>query len=194
MRSSRLTFLLVTPCYVLTACYLDVLIRLLTGLEDLPSETFWVGQALIFAIYSSQLTNSCSTRILMMCGHEKPLLLISVGDTLSNAVLSLALVLVFKMGILGVALGTTIPTFLVGWFIVLPFTMRKLELTLGNYLGFLRQGTLLPLLAFGAVLALVLWLAPTASDAGFIDIIWRGALVGLPFAVLSWPVVKSMTH
>ncbi len=32
------------------------------------------------------------------------------------------------------------------------FSERKLELTLGSHLGFLRQGPLLPLLAFGAVL------------------------------------------
>ncbi|MDB6077263.1 MAG: rane protein involved in the export of O-antigen and teichoic acid, partial [Akkermansiaceae bacterium] len=70
-RSSRLTLLLITPMYALSAAYLDPLIRLLTGMKEVTSETFWVGQFLLLAIYSSQITNSCSKRILMMSGHEK---------------------------------------------------------------------------------------------------------------------------
>lgn len=194
LRSSRLTFLLITPCYVLTACYLDVLIRLLTGLDEVPWETFWVGQALILAIYSSQLTNSCSKRILMMCGHEKPLLWISVGDALVNVALSVTLVLAFNLGVLGVALGTLVPTIVIGWFIVLPLTMKRLELSPARYIKFLGNETIRPILVFAAVLAVVLWRAPMPDDGGFLSIMWRGALVGLPFAVLSLPILKGMTR
>ena len=131
LSSSRLTFFLVTPCYLLSAVYLEPLISLLTGMKSVPTETWWVGQVLLFAVFSSQLTNGCSKRVLMMCGDERRLLFISISDAVANVILSV--ILAFKFGVLGVALGTMIPTTLVGWFWVVPLTVTRLKIPWKTY-------------------------------------------------------------
>ncbi|WP_269539112.1 oligosaccharide flippase family protein [Cerasicoccus fimbriatus] len=191
LRSSRLTLVVVTPAYVLSAVYLDGLIRLLTGLDEVPAEAFWVGQALLLAIYSSQLTNSCTKRILMMTGHEKILLRLSVIDAVLNVAISFALV--FPLGILGVALGTLIPTALIGWLFVIPLTLTSVELSAGRFLKFHCQGSGWPLGSFALVLILIILLAPFPSDGGLWSLAWRGALAGLPWLWFSRKLVKEMT-
>ncbi|MFT3990845.1 MAG: oligosaccharide flippase family protein [Luteolibacter sp.] len=190
--SSRLTFFLVTPCYLLSAVYLDPLIRVLTGLKTVPTETWWVGQALLFAIFSSQLTNGCSKRVLMMCGEERRLLVISLSDAFANIVLST--ILAYRMGVLGVAIGTMIPTVLVGWFWVIPLTIRKLHLSFKDYLFYHIRGTLLPLAAFAVILTLIAVFVPGSGTIGFLDLAWRGAVCMLPFLFLGRRVMKEISN
>lgn len=190
LRSSRLTFLMVTPCYLLSAVYLEPLIRLLTGMESVPANTWWIGQALLFTVYSSQLTNSCTKRVLMMCGEQKRLLSISIADAVANVVLSV--ILAYRFGVLGVALGTMIPTTLVGWCWVIPMTIRKLNLPFKTYLGYHLQGTLVPLLVFATLLgALALWM-PVSSQSGFFQLGWRGAVCMIPLLFLGRGVIRGM--
>jgi O-antigen/teichoic acid export membrane protein len=191
LQSSRLTFLLVTPCYLLSAVYLEPLIHLLTGMKDVPRDTWWIGQALLFAIYSSQLTNSCSKRVLMMCGKEKPLLVISVVDAIANVILSV--ILAYRFGVLGVALGTMIPTTLVGWFWVIPLTVRQLKIPLSTYLGYHLKGTVLPLLVFSAILAALAFWIPTNGKSGFLELGWRGTLCMLPLLFLGREVIRNIS-
>ncbi|HQU09380.1 MAG TPA: oligosaccharide flippase family protein, partial [Opitutales bacterium] len=99
-KSSSLTFLVSTPVYLLSATYLERLLQLLTGDLHPPTTTLWVGQALMAAIYSSQLTNSCSKKILIMCGYERRILALSIADALTNLVLSITLAK--SIGVLGV--------------------------------------------------------------------------------------------
>lgn len=190
--SSRLTFFLVTPCYLLSAVYLDPLIRVLTGMESVPVETWWIGQALLFAVYSSQLTSGCSKRVLMMCGEERQLLYISLVDALANIILSV--ILAYRLGVLGVALGTMIPTTLVGWFWVVPMTIRKLKLPLTEYIAHHVRGTVLPLAVFGAVLAaLAIWV-PISATSGLPDLAWRGLLCMAPLLLLGRNVLREVSR
>ncbi len=192
LSSSRLTFFLVTPCYLLSAVYLEPLIRLLTGMKSVPVETWWVGQALLFAVFSSQLTNGCSKRVLMMCGDERRLLYISIADAIANVVLSI--ILAYRLGVLGVALGTMIPTTLVGWFWVVPLTVRKLKLPYKYYLSYHLRGTVMPLLVFAAILAaLAVWL-PTSGNSGFFDLGWRGLLCMGPLLLLGRKVLREIAR
>ncbi len=192
LRSSRLTFLLVTPCYLLSAVYLEPLIRVLTGMKSVPVNTWWIGQSLLFAVYSSQLTNSCSKRVLMMCGDEKRLLFISIADAAANVVLSI--ILAYQFGVLGVALGTMIPTTLVGWFWVIPMTIGKLKLPLKSYLGYHLKDTWLPLLVFSTILAaLAIWV-PASPKAGFLELGWRGMLCMAPLLFLGREVIRGMAR
>ncbi len=192
LSSSRLTFFLVTPCYLLSAVYLEPLIRLLTGMETVPIETWWVGQALLFAVFSSQLTNGCSKRVLMMCGDERRLLYISISDAVANVILSIILAL--KMGVLGVALGTMIPTTLVGWLWVVPLTVNRLKIPWKSYLLHHLQGTLVPLLVFSVILtALAIWV-PASGESGFLELGWRGMLCMIPLLILGRKVIREMAH
>ncbi|GAA5482018.1 lipopolysaccharide biosynthesis protein [Haloferula sargassicola] len=192
LSSSRLVFLLVTPCYLLAAAYLEPLIRLLTGLEDVPRETWLVGQALLFATYSSQLTSGSSKRVLMMCGLERKLLAISLVDAGAN--LGLSIVLAFKLGVLGVALGTMIPTTIIGWCWIVPLTVRQLEIDWKTYLSHHLQGTLVPLGAFAVVLAAVIGWIPAPSESGLFDLGWRGVLCLSPLLLLGRGVIGQMAR
>ena len=192
LSSSRLTFFLVTPCYLLSAVYLEPLIRLLTGMASVPGETWWVGQALLFAVFSSQLTSGCSKRVLMMYGEERRLLVISVSDALANVTLSV--ILAFKFGVLGVALGTMIPTTLVGWFWVVPLTVGRLKIPWKTYLLHHLRGTVVPLLVFSVILtALAIWV-PTTSGSGFLDLAWRGMACMVPLLLLGRNVIREMSR
>jgi len=190
--TSKLTFLLVTPCYLLAAVYLEPLIGVLTGMDSVSKETFWVGQALLFATYSSQLTSGASKRVLMMCGQERKLLRISLVDAVSNLCLSVALA--FKFGVLGVALGTLIPTTLVGWLWVVPFTVKQLEIGWKDYAGIHLKGVALPLLAFGCVLALLFFVVPAAPDCGLIGLGWRGLACMIPLLLLGRRAIREIAR
>jgi O-antigen/teichoic acid export membrane protein len=172
-QSSRFTILLTTPLYALCAVYLEPVIKILSGLKQVDHSTFWVGQSLLIATYSSMLTNSCPKRILVMCGWEKQLLKVSATDAALNFLLSL--ILVYPLGVLGVAVGTLIPTVLVGWLWMLPltakFTGRSSFAVLKEYI----QPILGPVAASLAVLALLVVLF--GAPSGFIGCAWRGALV-----------------
>ncbi|MBB5350897.1 O-antigen/teichoic acid export membrane protein [Haloferula luteola] len=192
LSSSRLVFLLVTPCYLLAAVYLEPLIRLLTGLEAVPRETWLVGQALLFATFSSQLTSGSSKRVLMMCGDERQLLFISLVDAAINLVLSI--ILAFKLGVLGVALGTFFPTVLVGWLWIVPLTVRRLELRWTTYLSHHLQGTVAPLAAFTAVLLLLRFAYPLPEDGGLIGLGWRGLVCMVPLLFLGRGVIRQMAR
>lgn len=192
LRSSRLTFLLVTPCYLLSAVYMEQLIQLLTGLDTVSRDTWWIGEVLLLTIYSSQLTNSCSKRVLMMCGEEKKLLYISLVDAVANVVLSV--ILAYKYGVLGVALGTMIPTVLVGWLWVIPMTVGKLKLPIFDYLGYHLKGTALPLLVFSAILAVLAIWVPASTNGNFIELGWRGMLCMFPLLFLGRNVIKGMSR
>jgi O-antigen/teichoic acid export membrane protein len=192
LRSSRLTFFLVTPCYLLSAVYLEPLIHVLTGMPSVPRNTWWIGQALLLAVFSSQLTNSCSKRVLMMCGGERKLLWVSIAEALANAVLSV--ILAYRIGVLGVAIGTLIPTVLVGWFWVIPMTLAKLRLPLTAYLSYHIRGALAPLAVFAAVLAVLAVWVPAAGSSGFFELGWRGALCMAPLLFLGRHVIRGISR
>jgi len=190
LRSTQLTLLLTIPLYSLSAAYLEPLIRTLTGLKAIEPATYWIGEALLLATFSSLVTNSCSKRILMMCGWEKKLLVLSLVDAGANLVLSLWLV--YPLGVLGVAIGTLIPTVLIGWLWVLPLTARFAEASIGSYLRQTFGPVAVPVLAGMAVLGALLWLAPMPADGKFIDCAWRGLLVVGPVAALGWRQVRNL--
>jgi peptidoglycan biosynthesis protein MviN/MurJ (putative lipid II flippase) len=74
------------------------------------------------------VTQSVSKRIYMMCGHEKRLMFLGVGEALLNLVLSVALVLYFR-NVLCVALGSLISTFVFGWFFLWPWAAREAQMS-----------------------------------------------------------------
>jgi O-antigen/teichoic acid export membrane protein len=192
VRSTRLTVMVVTPVYGLCAVYLDPLVRLLTGLAAVDAQTWWVGQMLLFATFSSLVTNSCAKRILMMCGWERKLLAISLVDATANLGLSVALV--WTLGVPGVAAGTMIPTVLVGWLWMLPQTARFAGTDLGRWLGEIFRPLLPSLLAGGAVLGLLVWFAPFPAGGGLMDCAWRGLLVVGAAGGTGYRVLREIRH
>jgi O-antigen/teichoic acid export membrane protein len=189
IQTSRITFMATTPLYALCAVYLEPVIRLLSGLKAVDPQTFWVGEMLLFATYSSLLTNSSSKPILVMCGWERRLLRLSLLEATLN--LGLSIVLVHRMGITGVAVGTLIPAVLVGWLGLVPMSSRFVNL---GVFGLLREVMLpaaLPVATSLLVLSLLAGLFPLAMGAQIFACAWRGVLVLVPLALLGWPVLRN---
>ena len=193
LQTSRVTFLLTTPLYALCAAYLEPLVRLLSGMKAVDAQTYWVGEMLLLATYSALLTSSCSKRILVMCGCERPLLRLSLLEAGLNLVLSV--VLVRTMGIAGVALGTLIPAVLVGWFGLIPMAARFVKLGLAALAGEVLAPVIIPVLGSLLVLALLLVGRPmpagTNALAQTVECAWRGLLVMMPIAALGLPYLRK---
>ena len=190
-RTSRLTFLLVTPAYLLCAVYLRPLICLVTGMASATGDIWWIGQALLLAIYSSTISSSSSKGVLMMSGEEKRMLVMSLSEAASNVLLSL--ILVYQIGVVGVAIGTMIPTILVGWLWVLPLTLKKLGISIKSYFVYHLEGTWIPLTAFTLTLAALAMWCPAAEHCGFIALSWRGLLCMAPLLVFGRNVIRGMS-
>ena len=190
LRGSRFNFVFVTPLYLLSAVYLDPLIRLLTGMETLPHETWLVGQLLLFAVYNSQIASNCARSVLVMSGHEKVLFKISIAHAVSNIVLSIALVKGFQS--VGVAAATVITSVVFGWIVLLPKILRTIRVSLSEYIGFHFQGVLPGFAVFAIILTPLAFLMPMPSDVNlFVALAWRGALVMVPTLLLSYKVMKT---
>ncbi len=190
--NTRMTTALVVPLGALCALYLEPLVRLLTGIATVERSTLYVGWALLAAGMSQMMTSSVSKRVLMMCGWERKLVWASLADATTNLVLSI--LLVPRFGIAGVAIGTLIPTVIIGWCWVLPLAARfaalsPREFCLAAYLPALRV-----IAAAAAVLGALAWLAPTAASAGLPALAWRGGLVGAITLAGAWPLIRRVRH
>ena len=118
--------MLATPLYLVCAFYMDGLLKVLTG-EVNPS-THAVGQVLLFWSYTTVVTQSVSKRIYMMCGHERRLMALGLGEAILNLGLSVGLVLYYR-NILCVALGSLVSTFIFGWGFLWPWAAREAQLS-----------------------------------------------------------------
>ncbi len=124
INGTRFTLMIGTPLYFICAFYMEGILSILTG-DKVPSrEIFWIGQVLLFWCYMVLVTQSVSKRIFMMCGHERVLMKLSVGEALLNLALSVGLVLYYR-NVLCVALGSLISTMIFGWFFVWPMSARE---------------------------------------------------------------------
>ena len=117
----RFSVLAATPLYIVTAGYMDGVIRMLTGVKTPTGPMIWAGELLVFWYYSLVLTHWVFKTMFMMAGQEKKMMQQGVIEAVFNLVLSIGLTLWLKAaygpqwGILGVALGSVIPTFVYGW-------------------------------------------------------------------------------
>ncbi len=114
LQGLRFSVLAATPLYVVSAAYMDGLIRLLTGVAQPTSAMVWTGQLLLFWYYSLTLTHWVFKRMFLMAGQERRMMWQGVSEAALNLVLSIALTLALR-SILGVAIGSVIPTVLLGW-------------------------------------------------------------------------------
>ncbi|MGZ8937598.1 MAG: lipopolysaccharide biosynthesis protein [Limisphaerales bacterium] len=124
---TRFSVMLATPLYLLCAFFLEQLLWILTG-QSSNAQTFWTGQVLLFWVYTTILTQSVSKRIFMMCGHERRLMWLGVGEALLNLALSIAL-LAYYRNVVSVAVGSLVATFVFGWFALWPWAAREANLS-----------------------------------------------------------------
>jgi O-antigen/teichoic acid export membrane protein len=147
-----------------TRLTLAVFVPLALGLTILarPFITVWVGEpygqydylVLILVAASFMVTSQWPAgAILVGMGRHRILALTSLGAAIVNLGLSLALV--HRFGLIGVALGTLIPTAIENLCFVLPYAMRVNQVILRTILAKIYLPTLLPALPMAAVLYLL---------------------------------------
>jgi O-antigen/teichoic acid export membrane protein len=131
----RYSILAATPLYIITACYMEGVIRLLTGVKHPTAPMVWSGELLLFWYYSLVVTHRVFKNMFMMAGQERRLMLQSVSEAAVNLILSIGLTFWLRdrfgaeWGILGVALGSVIPTALFGWGLLWGWTAREAQMT-----------------------------------------------------------------
>ncbi|MBV9462602.1 MAG: oligosaccharide flippase family protein [Verrucomicrobiae bacterium] len=193
VKSTRFTIVISTPCYVLAVIYMDELIKIVTGVPTLDPETHWVGQVLLLTAYMTLLSAACPKRILVMCDWEKPLLKLSVLEAALNLILSV--VLVYRIGIIGVAIGSLLPAAAVGWICVLPLTLRYAEWRLSEWVAAVVPAVLKPVF----LSMLILWItglgpvahAITSALSAFGNLL-SAAPGGLLDHLTKWAPVREM--
>jgi O-antigen/teichoic acid export membrane protein len=126
----------------------------------------------------------------MMCGWERRLLRASLASAGLNLVASLALV--WRLGVLGVALGTMIPTILVGWFWIVPMTAEFLKLSVPALLTEFARGVAWPIVASVLTLLVLVLVFPLEPGAHFVACVWRGAVVMGVLAAVGWGFIRSV--
>jgi O-antigen/teichoic acid export membrane protein len=70
--------------------------------------------------------------ILLGTGHHRLIAAVSMGEAVSNLILSV--VLVRRFGMLGVAVGTAVPVFVANWLVLLPIACREFGMTTTAFL------------------------------------------------------------
>jgi O-antigen/teichoic acid export membrane protein len=126
IKGTRFTAMMATPIYLVCAFHMEPLLRLLTS-ESLVT-TYWIGQVLLLWSYISIVTQSVSKRVYMMCGHEKRLTLLGVGEALLNLGLSIGLILHYR-NVLSVAVASLVSTFVFGWLFLWPWAAREARIS-----------------------------------------------------------------
>ena len=135
LNGMRFSILAATPLYVVTAAYMDGIIRILTGVNAPTLPMLWAGELLLFWYYSLILTHSVFKTMFMMAGQEKRMMQQSVCEAATNLILSICLTFWLKQalglewGILGVALGSVIPTFIFGWGLIWGWAAHEAKMT-----------------------------------------------------------------
>jgi O-antigen/teichoic acid export membrane protein len=188
VNGSRLTIMIATPVYLISAFYMDGLLRILTGGKAVP-ETFWIAQTLLLWGYVCVVTQSVTKRIFIMCGHEKKLMWLAMAETVLNLGLGIALT-VWLRAVIGVAVGSLVASLIIGWGFLWPWAAREAQVSGWR----LAQTVILPvwlacvpLLLFLLCIRNVAWFDFRASAPLFIAesllafaiaaaCVWRGAL------------------
>jgi O-antigen/teichoic acid export membrane protein len=128
INGTRFSVMVATPLYLICAFYMELLLQLLTGEPAAARETYWVAQILLVWAYAMVVTQSVPKRIFMMCGHEKKLMFLGLGEALLNLGLSVALIFYYR-NILCVAIGSLISTVVFGCFYLWPWAAREAKVS-----------------------------------------------------------------
>lgn len=188
-RLSRLSFVLVTPLYVLAAVHLPSVARVLTRQEDLTRADWILGQVVLLAAYSATVGGSAKVSLLVMTGEERWVLRRLVGLLVANVALSV--VLAVPLGSIGVALATLVCGSVYMWGAIVAHTLRKIGMTFGAFVRFHLRGCVAGFAAGGAVLLALQALAPIEGTVPLSGLLWRGALVLAPAVALNHRTLRA---
>ncbi len=119
----RFSQIVATPLYILILFFMPEILRLLTGLKELQSSTIWTAQILLLWNYSMILTHRVLKTVLFMAGKEKIITAVNFVETIGCLTLTI-LGAFYYQSLVAVSLGLFIPTFIIGWTYLWPWTAQ----------------------------------------------------------------------
>lgn len=190
IKTTRFVTFCFTPAYCLLSTHLEGLLKVLTGWDTISSESYWIGQILLLSTFIYIISSSCPLRVFVTCGKEKLIFRYIVASAVMNVVLSI--VLVYQIGLIGVAIGTLIPTVLVGWFFVIPFTANFMRKTVWEYVFLCINKIIKPL--FFILLGLFLFpqIYQIRSETFIFDVIVHGLFVFSLMSFFGYKLLKEI--
>jgi len=143
LEATRVVAAVAMPGVVIFAVWGRQLLHLWVG----PFESsYWTLVVLSIGYLFATLTGSAS-QVILALNRYKVIALVSLGEAAANLILSI--VLVRRIGIVGVALGTTIPLCAMTLGVYIPFACRLIDLPYSRLLRRLLLPTVVNLVAFG---------------------------------------------
>jgi O-antigen/teichoic acid export membrane protein len=158
--SARVVAAVATATVIPLAVFLGPLLKIWVGLENPAAHA--CGLILLAAAYVQAVFSASTSRVLMLCGRERTVATTTLIEALLNLGLSVALCLLTDLGIVGVALGTLVPTVLAG-VVYLSLACRFAGIGIGAYVIRTLRGTVVS----GAIAAAVsVWCLRTVALEG----------------------------
>jgi O-antigen/teichoic acid export membrane protein len=118
--STRLTVFLSTCVFIVFSCLTREI--MFVWLKVTREEVIWIAYVMMFSAYILVVFRSTANHFLLMTGHHRLVAGLAVGESIVN--LALSIILIRMIGVIGVAIGTLIPNFIIGLFIVFPLSAR----------------------------------------------------------------------
>jgi O-antigen/teichoic acid export membrane protein len=177
MEATRVVTIVICPFVVLFALWGDQFLRLWVGPTMASSAATLLVLVLGMLASSVQAT---ATQVLLALRRQRTMAVTAVLEACCN--LGLSVYLATRIGIVGVALGTTIPTAVTAFGFYLPYAARLLDVSLGRIL----RRLVLPLcICGGAYLAVRFGLSSlrfsTLPELGVAGAALVGTCIGLSF-------------
>jgi O-antigen/teichoic acid export membrane protein len=180
--ATKYTFLLVLPASTILLVMGQTLLGVWMGEEYAEKSYVILVVLLIPLIYS--LSQFSTEEILLGTGRHKLFSFVTVAEATTN--LGLSIVLIKPLGILGVALGTSIPVVL---FRILLSPIFVKRITKSSFLLYLRESLLGPLLICIPVVILALLLESFLSAESLLEFFLQAVLLLSVYYLLAWRFV-----
>ena len=141
LQSGRVVGAIATFLFVPLLVYLKPLLKIWLELES-PS-AYHSGILLLVSAYLMVVFKMTTARVLLMCEREKILAVLALAEGLLNLGLSVVFCLFTQLGIVGVALGTLIPSVVLAAGFYTPLACRFASVSAFQYLRQTLSGVLL---------------------------------------------------
>lgn len=179
MTGTRVSVMIITPFLIMLSAYGGDAIGwwfMIIPNDKVPADIIAMSLPILHIFLGAvfmAVFDATASRVLLGTGQVKFDATISLGAAILN--LTLSLILVWKLGIIGVALGTLIPATICNLFISVPYTCRLCGLPVHR----LYIAVFVPLLALAALSYGVMALTSLITDNRVITFIIDGTVVSL---------------
>lgn len=184
LNGTRTSILIITPGLIIGYAYGGDLIRWWVGPEFIPSSLPVLR--IFLAVVFLSVFEATASRVLLGTGEVRFNANVSLYSALANLILSLSLVKYY--GIVGVALGTLIPSFVSNFLVSVPYTCRLTGIPLTKFY----VDAFAPGLAVLALFTPIAFLSHELSDDRLGLLLSNGALVTLLTSLVFFRVARRI--